>query len=106
MGKVYEHHIGKALYSAANLYTPVATLSKVATHSFSDAMMISCQLSFCGSAGQSSCDRNSGDWFQTVLYGAPESGWPSSDSSWQCYYILGTTTKLSIPTSFYITVAN
>ena len=32
-----------------------------------------------------------------VLYGAPESGWPSSDSSWQYYYILGTTTKLSMP---------
>ena len=23
--------------------------------------------------------------------------WPSSDSSWQCYYMLGTTTKLSMP---------
>ena len=43
---------------------------------------------FCASAGQSSCDQNSGDWFQTVLYGAPESGWPSSDCSWQCYYML------------------
>ena len=32
-----------------------------------------------------------------VLYGAPKSGWPSSDSSWQCYYILGSTTKLSMP---------
>ena len=39
----------------------------------------------------------SGDWFEKVLYGAPESGWPSSDSSWQCYYILGSTTKLSMP---------
>ena len=47
---------------------------------------------FCGSAGQSS-----GDWFERVLYGAPESGWPSSDSSWQCHYILGSTTKLSMP---------
>ena len=37
---------------------------------------------------------NSGD---RLLYGAPESGWPSSDSSWQSYYILRTTTKLSIP---------
>ena len=32
-----------------------------------------------------------------MWYGAPESGWPSSDSSWQCYYMLGTTTKLSMP---------
>ena len=47
---------------------------------------------FCASAGQSSCDRNSG-WFS----GAPESSWPSSDSSWQYYYMLGTTTKLSMP---------
>ena len=39
---------------------------------------------------------NSGDRFQNV-YGAPESGWPSSDSSWQSYHMLGTTTKLSIP---------
>ena len=31
-----------------------------------------------------------------VWYRAPESGWPSSDSSWQCYYMLGTTTKLSM----------
>ena len=38
-------------------------------------------------------DRNSGDWF----YGAPESGWPSLDSSSQCYYMLGTTAKLSMP---------
>ena len=29
-------------------------------------------------------------------YGALESGWPSLDSSWQCYYMLGTTTKLSM----------
>ena len=27
-------------------------------------------------------------------YGAPESGWPSC---WECYYMLGTTTKLSMP---------
>ena len=40
---------------------------------------------------------NSGDRFQKVWYGAPESGWPSSDSSWQCCYMLGTTTKLSMP---------
>ena len=26
----------------------------------------------------------------------PESGWSSSNSSWQCYYTLGTTSKLSI----------
>ena len=32
-----------------------------------------------------------------VLYGAPESGWPSSDYSWKYYYILGTTTILSMP---------
>ena len=56
-------------------------------------MMVNCQIIvFCASAGQSSCDRNSGDWF----YGAPESGWPLSDSSWQRYYMLGTTTKLSM----------
>ena len=30
------------------------------------------------------------------MYGAPESGWPSSDSSWQSYYMLRTATKLSI----------
>ena len=39
------------------------------------------------------CDRNSGDCF----YGAPESGWPSLDPSSQCYYMLGTTAKLSMP---------
>ena len=46
-------------------------------------------------AGQSTCDRNSGDWFQKVWYTAPESGWPL-DSSWQCYYMPGTTTKLHV----------
>ena len=46
---------------------------------------------------QSSCDRNSGDRFKKVSYGAPESGWPSSDSSWQCYYMLGTSL---VPTPF------
>ena len=35
---------------------------------------------FCASAGKSSRDRNSGDWFQKG-YGALASGWPSSDSS-------------------------
>ena len=40
--------------------------------------------------------KNSGDWLKKVSYGAPESGWPSSDYSWQCYYMLGTTTKLSM----------
>ena len=24
----------------------------------------------------------------------PKSSWPSLDSSWQCYYLLGTTTKI------------
>ena len=48
-------------------------------------------------AVQSSCDQNSGDWFQKVWYEGPESGWPSSDSSWQCYYMIGTTTKLLVP---------
>ena len=59
-------------------------------------MMVSCQyrqLFFCAAAGQSSCDQNSGGSFS---YGAPESGWPSSDSSWQRYYMFGTTTKLSM----------
>ena len=28
-------------------------------------------------------------------------GWPSSESSWQCYYMLGTTTKLSMPFQFW-----
>ena len=37
---------------------------------------------------------NSGDWFQKGWYGAPKSGWPSSDSSWQCPYMLETTTKI------------
>ena len=46
--------------------------------------------------GQLSCDQNSGDQFKKVLYRAPESGWPSSDSSWQCYYMHGTTSKLSM----------
>ena len=41
--------------------------------------------------------KNSGDWFKKVSYGAPESGWPSSDSNWQSYYMLGTITKLSMP---------
>ena len=57
-------------------------------------MMVSCRIVSCAAVGQSSCD---GDWLQKVWYGAPESGWPSSDSSWQCYYMLGTTTKLSMP---------
>ena len=39
----------------------------------------------------------SGDRFKKILYGAPESGWPSSNFSWQCYCMLGTTTKLSMP---------
>ena len=45
---------------------------------------------------------NPGDRLKKASYGAPESGWPLSDSSWQCYYMLGTTTKLSMPyfTSF------
>ena len=53
-------------------------------------MMVSCHS--CAVAGQLSRDRKSGDQeigfkkFGTEL--APESGWPSSDSSWQCYYIL------------------
>ena len=28
-----------------------------------------------------------------MWYGS-QSGWPLSDSSWQCYYMLGTPTKL------------
>ena len=46
-------------------------------------MMVNCAsiTVFCASAGQSSCDRNSGEWLQDVWYGAPESGWPSSDST-------------------------
>ena len=40
---------------------------------------------------------NSGDLFKSSVYAVSESGWPSSDSSWQCYYTLGTTTKLSMP---------
>ena len=46
---------------------------------------------------QSSCDRNSGDRFKKVSYGAPESGWSSSDSSWQFYYVLETSL---VPTPF------
>ena len=45
-------------------------------------------------AGQSSYDR---DRLKKASFGAPESGWPLSDSSRQCYYMLGTTTKLSMP---------
>ena len=40
---------------------------------------------------------NSGDRLKKVSYRALESGCPSSDSSWQCHYMLGTTTKLSMP---------
>ena len=41
---------------------------------------------------------NSGDQLKKKpSYGALESGWPLSDSSWQCYYMLRTTTKLSMP---------
>ena len=58
---------------------------------------LDCNIVFCAAAGQSSYDRNSGDLFQKVWYGAPESGWSSSDSSWQCYSMLGTTTKLLMP---------
>ena len=56
-------------------------------------MIVSCH--YCAAAGQLSCGRKSGDWFWKVWYGAPESSWPSSDSSWQCYHMLGTATKLS-----------
>ena len=34
---------------------------------------------------------------QEIGFITPESGWPSSDSSWQRYYMLGTTTKLPVP---------
>ena len=34
---------------------------------------------------------------QEIGFITPESGWPSSDSSWEYYYVLGTTTKLSVP---------
>ena len=57
-------------------------------------MMVSCQYCFCAAAVQSSCDR---DRFEKVSYGALESGWPSLDSSWQCYYMLLTTNNLSMP---------
>ena len=40
---------------------------------------------------------NPGDRFKKVSCRTLKSGWPSSDSSWQCYYMLGTTTKLSMP---------
>ena len=43
VGKVYEHNVGKALHSAANLI--IATLNKVVTYSFSDTMMVICQYS-------------------------------------------------------------
>ena len=39
---------------------------------------------------------NSEDRLKKASYGALESGWPLLDSSWQCYYMLGTTTKLSL----------
>ena len=52
----------------------------------------------CAAAGQSLCDSKFRRSVQKkVSYRAPESGWPPSDSSWQCYYVLGTTTKLSMP---------
>ena len=39
VGKVYERHTGKALYSAANLINAIATLNNVASHSFSKLML-------------------------------------------------------------------
>ena len=54
-------------------------------------MIVSCHS--CAAASQS-CDRKLGDWFQKVGYGALNSGWPSSDSTWHGYYMLGTATTL------------
>ena len=96
MGKVYEHHIGKA-NSAIQLPTYSYTKKKKLLTALvnCDARWSAVNIVFCAAAGQSSCNLNSGDWFQNVWYGAPEGGWPSLDSSWQCYYMLGTTTKIS-----------
>ena len=49
--------------------------------------MLVVNIVFCAGAGQLPCD-------QKVRYRASESGWSSLDSSWQCYYMLGTTTKV------------
>ena len=89
VGKVYEHHTGKVLHSAANLLLLTALVN-------CDAMMVSCQVSVLQLVSHHVV-KNSGNQFKNVSCGPPESGWPSSDSSWQCYYILGTTAKLSMP---------
>ena len=47
---------------------------------------------FCGSAGQSS-----GDWFEKYCTELRRVVGLHQISSWQCYYILGSTTKLSMP---------
>ena len=39
-------------------------------------------------------------------YEALESGWPSSGSSWQCYYMLGIITKLSMQFQKYSSEIN
>ena len=46
---------------------------------------------------QLSCHQKFRRLVQKVSNRAPESGWPSSDCSWPSYYMLGTTTKLSMP---------
>ena len=66
----------------------IATLNKAATHSFSKLWCYDYIVHVI---------ENSGDRFKKVSYWAPESGCPSSDSNWQCYYMLGTTTRLSMP---------
>ena len=41
---------------------------------------------------------------QEIGFTTSESDWSSSDSSWQCYYMLGTTTKLSVPFQVLVVV--
>ena len=57
-------------------------------------MMVSCQYSFL-------CRLKLVSQIQEIgfkmLGMEHQRGWPSSDSSWQCYYMLGTTTKFSMP---------
>ena len=71
-------------------------LNKVATYSFSNLGCFDGHLSVLQLVSRHVIE-NSGDRLKKASYGAPESGWPLSDSSWQCYYMLGTTTKLSTP---------
>ena len=61
----------------------MATLNKIATHSFSNLGCYDCHL-FVLQLVSRHVIENSGDQFKKVSYEAPESGWPLSEFSWQC----------------------